>query len=520
MKPTFLLQILITGFLLFFPFSSLFADSGATEIGVDNTGTTMIVPVCTATGFEIIGDDEVTVWSSREYTLFSSGYTGAIISPIFTLFYGNTTIDSKEGEKYIRVFSQTGTLRITTQFFLPDQCFYALEKTITVYNKSVLYVYSDDQDLHTDALETLRKKWLLPISLFIPRTQGISPWNTLSEFIYKNLSTIKETSVIILDVDDPVGFISALTKIVMQDPTVGVNLKGALIYIVTSQNKNLIGKLLASYMNHLSLNEFFLIEKGTIDSTLLQLDTILKTGVMSSSVEKITYESTPQFYSLGRLVEFLIYHGVSISLLGVLLSLTVAILVMNFLKQFIGLNIFGMFAPIFLAVSFYFLNPILIVIFLISASFASLAWNTFVKKIYLLYNAKYALILTLYFIFSILLISILIPDQYGIFEKGAFDNIFIIFPFLMVIFSVDKIFNEEIRFWSRASLRSMVHFIIVTATIFFIIRSQTIQYFLLSYTDVIFVILILDVLIGRFTGLQLFEYIRFLPILKDEKEEE
>lgn len=159
----------------------------------------------------------------------------------------------------------------------------------------------------------------------------------------------------------------------MQDPTVGVNLKGALIYIVTSQNKNLIGKLLASYMNHLSLNEFFLIEKGTIDSTLLQLDTILKTGVMSSSVEKITYESTPQFYSLGRLVEFLIYHGVSISLLGVLLSLTVAILVMNFLKQFIGLNIFGMFAPIFLAVSFYFLNPILIVIFLISASFASLA---------------------------------------------------------------------------------------------------------------------------------------------------
>ncbi len=61
MKPTFLLQILITGFLLFFPFSSLFADSGATETGADNTGTTTIIPVCTATGFEIIGDDEATV---------------------------------------------------------------------------------------------------------------------------------------------------------------------------------------------------------------------------------------------------------------------------------------------------------------------------------------------------------------------------------------------------------------------------------------------------------------------------
>lgn len=61
MKPTFFLQILVAGFLLLFPVSSLFADSGATETGADNTGTTMIVPVCTATGFEIIGDDEVTV---------------------------------------------------------------------------------------------------------------------------------------------------------------------------------------------------------------------------------------------------------------------------------------------------------------------------------------------------------------------------------------------------------------------------------------------------------------------------
>jgi hypothetical protein len=237
-------------------------------------------------------------------------------------------------------------------------------------------------------------------------------------------------------------------------------------------------------------------------------------------VTRISYESTPSFYSVGRLVEFLIYHGVSIAFLGVLLALTVAILVMNFLKQFIGLNIFGMYAPIFMAVSFYFMNAPLVLVLFFVACLATLLGNAFVKRIYLLYNAKHALILTLYFILSILAISLLLPEKYGILEKGVFDTVFIIFPFLMVIFAVDKIFNEEMILWSRASLLGFLQFITVTVIAYLIIRSQTIQYFLLSYTDVIFVILILNVLIGRFTGLQLFEYARFLPILKSIKEEE
>jgi hypothetical protein len=89
------------------------------------------------------------------------------------------------------------------------------------------------------------------------------------------MNKVKESSLIFLDVEDPVNFIGTLVKIALQDPTLSVNLKGNAIYIVTDQNKNLMGKLLAPHMNALALSEFFLIEKNMVDSTLLRLDDTL-----------------------------------------------------------------------------------------------------------------------------------------------------------------------------------------------------------------------------------------------------
>ena len=43
---------------------------------------------------------------------------------------------------------------------------------------------------------------------------------------------------------------------------------------------------------------------------------------------------------------------------------------------------------------------------------------------------------------------------------------------------------------------------------------------LLSYPEFIILIFILNILVGRFTGLQLLEYFRFIPLLEKESENE
>lgn len=84
----------------------------------------------------------------------------------------------------------------------------------------------------------------------------------------------------------------------------------------------------------------------------------------------------------------------------------------------------------------------------------------------------------------------------------------------------DKIFHEDINIWSRAGFVSFIQFIIISLVTYLILSSTNLQQFLISYPDSLFFILILNFMIGRYTGLQLFEYIRFTPLIKKLQEEE
>ena len=84
----------------------------------------------------------------------------------------------------------------------------------------------------------------------------------------------------------------------------------------------------------------------------------------------------------------------------------------------------------------------------------------------------------------------------------------------------DKIFHEDINIWSRAGIISFVQFIIISLVTYLLLSSTTLQQFLISYPDSLFAILLLNFVIGRYTGLQLFEYIRFTPLIKKLQEEE
>lgn len=59
--------------------------------------------------------------------------------------------------------------------------------------------------------------------------------------------------------------------------------------------------------------------------------------------------------------------------------------------------------------------------------------------------------------------------------------------------------------------------IVIVVAIF---SSRSLQYFLISYPDVIFLIVIANLLVGRYTGLQVVEYFRFSPVLRNISEEE
>ncbi|HRI35690.1 MAG TPA: hypothetical protein PK765_01055 [bacterium] len=127
----------------------------------------------------------------------------------------------------------------------------------------------------------------------------------------------------------------------------------------------------------------------------------------SAQAEMILYAEPSRFYSLGGLLEYLSYEGFSVSFLGLLLSIALATLALNILKQIVGTYVFGVYNPILLALSVTVAGGRFSMLFLGIAFVAVLATGFFAKRFYLLYNAKRALLISLYIFFAIISIAAL-----------------------------------------------------------------------------------------------------------------
>jgi hypothetical protein len=66
----------------------------------------------------------------------------------------------------------------------------------------------------------------------------------------------------------------------------------------------------------------------------------------------------------------------------------------------------------------------------------------------------------------------------------------------------------------------LVQYVMITTVAYLLLEYKTLQYFLISYPDIITLVVLLNILVGRYTGLQAFEYFRFAPLLRKLNEEE
>lgn len=97
-----------------------------------------------------------------------------------------------------------------------------------------------------------------------------------------------------------------------------------------------------------------------------------------------------------------------------------------------------------------------------------------------------------------------------------------VFPVILMLIMSEKLF-PSFKFWTKQRRIGILEFVIIVGVSYGILQWQTVSDFLLSYPEFLIVILIANIIIGRFSGLQLLELIRFMPLLKkhlDQEEEE
>lgn len=223
---------------------------------------------------------------------------------------------------------------------------------------------------------------------------------------------------------------------------------------------------------------------------------------------------------MNPLIEFLIEtKGIPETSIILLLMLPMVATIIAFWRQFIGLRTFGIYAPILITFAFYQLSLTqtnntsllqglkyglsLAVVVFFTAAFA----HEMTKQIRLHYLPKMSILLSLV---SIGVFGTLVLASY--FNRGGFISVDIL-PLLLMITVSEQMISIYIKKGRKSAYLLTFATLFISSLTYMLISWKWLQTIMLQYPYISLLMLLLDFIIGKWTGFRLKEYFRFKSIL-------
>ncbi len=212
------------------------------------------------------------------------------------------------------------------------------------------------------------------------------------------------------------------------------------------------------------------------------------------------------FMSFG--INYLVNKGIPINSVSLILMLPVIATILSFSRQVIGMKAFGIVTPAMTTLSFLVLGlPYGLIIF--SAILASgTITRLLMRQFHLLYLPRMALVLTG--------ASIAILLVFGL--GAATDNTalasFSIFPILILALLAEEFIALQFKAGAKSALTVTAWTLGLSIGCYFIVSWQLLRTLFVSYPEIVLLAIPLNILLGRWTGLRLTEYIRFRRLLR------
>ena len=216
---------------------------------------------------------------------------------------------------------------------------------------------------------------------------------------------------------------------------------------------------------------------------------------------------------LTYIVNGMIAKGVPTSTVILLLVLPVIATILAFFKQVVGITTFGLYTPSIIALSFLALGWGLGVLFLFFIILTGYATRALMKRWRLLYIPKVAIILTVVSVTLLLLLG-----------TSAFFGVAVtretVFILLVMSTLAESFLNLKTEEGWNAALLGISETIAVALLCVFIVQWGAFQSMLLAYPELILLTLVINAVLGRYSGLRLVEYFRFQEVFRHLQEEE
>ncbi len=213
----------------------------------------------------------------------------------------------------------------------------------------------------------------------------------------------------------------------------------------------------------------------------------------------------------GQIIEQAINNGVSEQTIVLLLLLPLVASLVAAARYLVGFRGFGIFIPSALAAALYVAGAqagvIIFLVVLLSATFARWLLKKFKLNIH--YLARMAILLWLV---SLVTLAVIIASPWlGIDQLVVIS----IFPILILVLLAEEFIGVQTGKSLREAGRLTMETIIIAFLGYLVFSSEFLQTGALRYPHwIIITPVLVNLIVGRFTGLRLFEFYRFRKILK------
>ena len=246
-----------------------------------------------------------------------------------------------------------------------------------------------------------------------------------------------------------------------------------------------------------------LIEVGDVHEFVSEIE---KRDIDFSIVDEATFAIRP-WNILSTLVNYMVTKGVSSEMIILLLMLPLILTIITFLKQVVGVTTFGLYTPAVITLSLVALGWEIGLVLLAVILFAGYLTRAFMKRYRLLYFPKIATILTV--ISLVLLVVLAVAASFGI--TLAPDTIFIL---LIMATLSEEFMSVKAEMGLRNALMAVGETVIVALVCFVIVQWAVLKSLIIAYPETVFLTIVVNIFLGKWTGLRLSETLRFKEIFR------
>jgi hypothetical protein len=316
---------------------------------------------------------------------------------------------------------------------------------------------------------------------------------------------------------DGIAGLQALQRALEGDEERLTEIQRQTIVLITERSINILARTARGPFSVLEPNRIVITRKEALNPLLTAenvdqfLDRLSQWDFDFVIVDESTAGVRP-WNLLSSLVNYMLTHGVSTQTIILLLTLPLIATLIAFMKQVIGVTTFGLYTPSVIALSFLALGWPVGIAFLLFILITGYVTRSLLRGRRLLHIPKVAIVLTVVSLTLLLLLGL--GAFFGLTLAG--DTIFI----LLIMSTLSETFlnvKSEEGLWS--AILGIAETVFAALVCVFIVQWSPLQSFILAYPETILITLLVNILLGKWTGLRLVEYFRFREVFRHLQEE-